>query len=78
MYATPVILPLSEFKGTILYVVKYNPMTPIVETFKAAFLGVPASYDFGGLLYAAIFTICSLVIAILIFNKVEKSFMDTV
>jgi lipopolysaccharide transport system permease protein len=78
MYATPVILPLSEFKGSILYIVKYNPMTPIIETFKAAFLGMPASYDPMGLIYSAIFTLVFLTVSILIFNKVEKSFMDTV
>ncbi len=78
MYATPVILPLSEFKGTMFLIVKYNPMTPIVETFKAAFLGTPASYELSGLLYSGGFTIVCLTIAIMIFNKVEKSFMDTV
>lgn len=78
MYATPVILPLSEFKGTMLLIVKYNPMTPIVETFKAAFLGVPASYELSGLLYSGGFTVICLAIAIMIFNKVEKSFMDTI
>jgi lipopolysaccharide transport system permease protein len=78
MYATPVILPLSEFKGAMLYVVKYNPMTPVIETFKAAFLGMPISYDITGLLYTSIFTFVFLFLAILIFNKVEKSFMDTI
>lgn len=78
MYATPVILPLSEFKGAMLYVVQYNPMTPVIETFKAAFLGMPASYELAGLLYTSVFTVVLLIIAILIFNRVEKSFMDTV
>jgi lipopolysaccharide transport system permease protein len=78
MYATPVILPLSEFKGPFLLIVKYNPMTPIVETFKAAFLGIPAQFDLSGLLYSTGFTVICLAIAIAIFNKVEKSFMDTI
>lgn len=78
MYATPVILPLSGFKGLMLTVVKYNPMTPIIETFKASFLDPPVSYDPGGLIYSAVFTLCTLLLAIVIFNKVEKSFMDTV
>jgi lipopolysaccharide transport system permease protein len=78
MYATPVILPLSEFKGVMLLIVKYNPMTPVIETFKAAFLGMPVSYDAFGLVYTSIFTLVFLFLAILIFNKVEKSFMDTI
>lgn len=78
MYATPVILPLSEFKGWMFTVVQYNPMTSIVETFKAAFLGIPPTYDYFGLVYSGVFTLITLVVAIVIFNKVEKSFMDTV
>jgi lipopolysaccharide transport system permease protein len=78
MYATPVILPLSEFKGAMFYIVKYNPMTPVIETFKAAFLGIPPGYDLMGLAFASFFTVVLLMIAILLFNKVEKSFMDTV
>jgi lipopolysaccharide transport system permease protein len=78
MYITPVILPLSQFKGIMKKVVMANPMTPIIETFKAAFLGVPNDYSIYGLMYTAIFTVVIFCLAILIFNKVEKSFMDTV
>lgn len=78
MYITPVILPLSQFKGIMKKVVMANPMTPIIETFKAAFLGVPKEYSVNGLFYTTIFTVVVFCLAILIFNKVEKSFMDTV
>ena len=78
MYITPVILPLSQFKGLMKKVVMANPMTPIIETFKAAFLGVPKDYVINGLFYTTAFTIVVFCLAILIFNKVEKSFMDTV
>jgi lipopolysaccharide transport system permease protein len=78
MYITPVILPLSQFKGLMKKVVEANPMTPIIETFKAAFLGVPKDYSINGLFYTTIFTVVVFCLAILIFNKVEKSFMDTV
>lgn len=78
MYITPVILPLSQFKGIMKKVVMANPMTPIIETFKAAFLGVPKDYAINGLFYTTAFTIVVFCLAILIFNKVEKSFMDTV
>jgi lipopolysaccharide transport system permease protein len=78
MYITPVILPLSEFKGVMRKVVIFNPMTPIIETYKAAFLGVPKDYSINGLFYTTAFTVVVFCLAILIFNKVEKSFMDTV
>ncbi len=78
MYITPVILPLSQFKGIMKKVVMANPMTPIIETFKAAFLGVPNDYSVNGLFYTTAFTVVVFCLAILIFNKVEKSFMDTV
>lgn len=78
MYITPVILPLSQFKGIMKKVVMANPMTPIIETFKAAFLGVPNDYSINGLLYTTVFAVIVFCLAILIFNKVEKSFMDTV
>ncbi len=78
MYATPVILPFSKFSGIMLTIVKLNPMTPIIETFKAAFLGIPATYSLISIGYSIIFTVVFLFVSILIFNKVEKSFMDTV
>lgn len=78
MYITPVILPLSQFKGIMKKVVMANPMTPIIETFKAAFLGIPNEYSVNGLYYTTIFAVVVFCLAILIFNKVEKSFMDTV
>lgn len=77
MYVTPVILPLSEFKGAMYRVASLNPMTPVIETFKAAFLG-NENYQGIGLIYSVVFSIVLVIIAILIFNKVEKSFMDTV
>lgn len=77
MYATPVIYPLSQVKGKMLLVVLANPMTSIIESFKFAFLGaggvVPAH-----LLYSTVFTVAVLFIGILVFNRVEKSFVDTV
>ncbi len=77
MYITPVILPLSEFKGFMHKVAVINPMTPIIETFKAAFLG-SAYFNMNSLLYSCVFSFMLFFIAIFLFNKVEKSFMDTV
>jgi lipopolysaccharide transport system permease protein len=77
MYATPIIYPLSEIPEKYKAFVMANPMTPIVETFKTALLGV-GSVDYIGLLYSFGFMVILLAIGILIFNKVERTFMDTV
>jgi homopolymeric O-antigen transport system permease protein len=77
MYATPVIYPLSVVPDKYKVYVLMNPITPIVEAFRAAFLGV-GSWSWSGLGYASIFTVVVLTAGVMIFNKVEKSFMDTV
>jgi len=77
MYATPVIFPLSFFGGKLRTLVLLNPMTSIVETFKYAFLG-SGTFSWGYLGYSAAFTLVVLIIGILLFNRVERSFMDTV
>ncbi len=77
MYATPVIYPLSELPEKYRIYVAANPMTPVIETFRYAYLGA-GSYDIMHLGYSFVFMMVVLFIALLIFNKVEKSFMDTV
>ncbi|MHB9056550.1 MAG: ABC transporter permease [Paludibacteraceae bacterium] len=77
MYATPVIYPLSSIEGGWRWLIVANPMTPIVEVFRLAFLGVSA-IDPLWLLYSAAFTIMVFLAGVLIFNHVETSFMDTV
>ena len=77
MYATPVIYPLSSLPEKYRWIVLANPMTGIIDTFRYAFLGA-GSFNAGNLIYTAIFTIAILSIGILIFNRVEKTFMDTV
>jgi lipopolysaccharide transport system permease protein len=77
MYATPIIYPLSEIPEKYQMLVIANPMTPVVETFKTALLGV-GEINYLHLLYSFGFTIVLLAVGIVIFNKVEKTFMDTV
>lgn len=77
MYATPVIQPLSAVKGKWRLLFLANPMTSIIETFRHAFLGT-GSFSMIGLAYSTGFMIIVMFLGILIFNKVEKSFMDTV
>lgn len=77
MYATPVIYPLSTIEGSWRWLILANPMTPIVEVFRLAFLGTSAIAPVS-LLYSAAFTAVVFLAGALIFNHVETTFMDTV
>lgn len=78
MYATPVIYPLSTISNEkLLLVMQLNPMTGIVEFFKYGMLGV-GCHDWWMLGYSFGFMVVLLFFGIIIFNKVQRSFMDTV
>lgn len=77
MYATPIIYPLSEVPQKYKALIIANPITPLVETFRYGFLGV-GSFNWWYLGYSALCAIVILIVGTIIFNKVEKSFMDTV
>ncbi len=77
MYATPVIYPLSTAPEKYRWIIELNPITSIVETFRYGFLGA-GQFDIYLLTYSIAFTAIVLVLGTLIFNKTEKSFMDTV
>jgi lipopolysaccharide transport system permease protein len=78
MYATPVIYPLSTVTDErIRLAMMINPITSIVETFKYGTLGV-GIFDWGMLGYSFGFMIILLAVGIVVFNKVQRSFMDTV
>lgn len=77
MYATPIIYPLSFTSGKLHYLISLNPLTPIMESFRYAFFGI-GSFDWTGLTVTSVFSFSVLFLGIIIFNQVEKSFMDTV
>jgi lipopolysaccharide transport system permease protein len=77
MYGSPVIYPLSTVPEKYQWIIKLNPMTSIIDTFKHAFMGT-GSFDGYNLLYSGIFAVCILFLGLVVFNKVEKSFIDTV
>jgi len=77
MYSTPVIYPLSSVPVRYRWLVAANPLTPIVETFRFALLGA-GTVSIGHLLYAGIVTILVLTCGMLTFNRIERTFMDTV
>lgn len=78
MYATPVAYPLSFLKNKSFAAwIAWNPLTPIVEAFRFALFGT-GTVDSFGLLYSATVIAIMLFFGMLIFSKVERSFMDTV
>ena len=80
MYATTVAYPLSlalEKFPEYSWVVEYNPMTALIEAFRYGFLG-EGTFSWHDIGYSALVTFSFLLFGIIIFNKVEKNFIDTV
>ena len=78
MYATPVVYPLSQLgDGLLKTILLINPVTAPVEMFRYAVLGQGTIMP-GALAVSGVLTVIILLIGILIFNRVEKTFMDTV
>ncbi|WP_437188585.1 ABC transporter permease [Planctomicrobium sp. SH668] len=77
LYATPIIYPMSEMRGPVRNILWWNPLSHIVEAFRHAFLGV-GEVSLLGLVYSSLFTLLVLFSGVLIFNRTEQDFMDTV
>jgi len=78
MYVTPVIYPLSVVDNPKLHtIMSLNPVTPIMESFKYGLLGV-GDFSWFWLGYSFVFMICLLALGIIVFNRTQKNFMDTV
>lgn len=78
MYATPVVYPVSSVSGTSFYkAIMLNPMTPIINNFRYAFLGT-GQFSIKYWAVSWIFTAVVLFFGVVIFSHVEKTFMDTV
>lgn len=77
MYATPVVYPLSAVDAGLRRFILINPVSPVIELFRFILFGVgdvnPAS-----LAYSCFFTVAAAFAGIIIFNHVERTFMDTV
>lgn len=84
MYATPIVYPLSLVKGKIVAgfdmytIMRLNPVTPILETFKYGTLGAGEFIGWGWLLYSLAFIIVLIFFGLIVFNRTQKNFMDTV
>jgi len=77
MFATPVILPLSKFPAKWQWVVALNPMTAIVESFRLMLLGTGTVLP-QHVLCSLSFTFLTLVGGLVLFGRVEKTFVDTI
>ena len=80
MYGTPVAYSQRLFRGTILYhIVRFNPVTPVIEIMRYGFLGPEAgSVDWVSYGCSWVITVILLAWGVLLFNKVERTFMDTI
>lgn len=77
MYASPIVYPLSIVPEKYKWIILANPITSVIETFKYAFMGV-GEFNWFHLGYSFGFTSIIFFISLIIFHKVEKSFMDTI
>jgi lipopolysaccharide transport system permease protein len=77
MYVSAVIYPVSSLPEKYKFYISFNPIASIMETFRFAFLG-SGSYDFYHLVYATVFTFVVFFTGLIMFNRIEKTFMDTV
>lgn len=77
MYATTVIYPLSTTPARYRSIIELNPMTPLIETFRFGFLG-KGSFTWESFCYSILVSLFFLFVGIIVFNKVEKDFVDTV
>lgn len=77
MYITPVVYPISALPEKYRFFVYMNPLSSIFECFRYAFLG-SGSFDVMNILWSSLFILFIVILGTVIFNKVEKSFMDTV
>jgi lipopolysaccharide transport system permease protein len=77
MYLSPIIYPLSLAEGVFRKILLANPMTPVLEALKYSFLGT-GIFEWAYLAYSAVFAIALVFFGLLVFNRTEKNFIDTV
>ena len=77
MYGTTVIYSFSTATEKYKYIIQINPMTGVIEAFRYGFLG-KGEFTLFSIGYSAVFTVVVLIAGIVIFNKTEKTFVDTI
>ena len=69
--------PLSSIPEKYRLLIMANPVTPLIETFRYGFLGA-GSFSWSALGYSAVCTVVLLMIGVIMFTRIERTFMDTV
>jgi lipopolysaccharide transport system permease protein len=77
MFASPIIYPLSAIPQSYRFLVLANPVSPLIESFRNALLGIESTGP-NLMLYSLVWTVAIFIIGLLVFNRVEKNFIDTV
>jgi len=77
MYATPVVYPISAMPEKYRWIVNANPLTGIFECFRYGYLG-SGHFDPNSLIFTSLFVVVLLFVGVILFNKVEKGFMDSI
>lgn len=77
MYATPVIYPASQMPANVAKYLSWNPLVPLFETTRYGFMG-SGTYSPSAMLYSITFAVILFLISTVTFNRVERTFMDTV
>lgn len=77
MYASSVVFSVDIFGPHLRKIIIWNPLLWILEAFRYAFIGI-GTWSWHGLAYSAVFMLIVLSFAVIVFNRVEKTFMDTV
>jgi lipopolysaccharide transport system permease protein len=77
MFFSAVLYPLSQIPAEYAWAAKYNPLVPLMEAFRMAFLGV-GNVNFIDVVYTGILSVVIFFIGIILFNRTERTFMDTV
>lgn len=77
MYATPVIYPFSQMPESVAKYLAWNPLTPLFEATRYGFLGA-GYFTFTGVAYSFVFAVVVFLVSTMVFNRVERTFMDTV
>lgn len=77
MYATPVIYPFSQMPASVAKYSAWNPLSPLFEATRYGFLGA-GNFTYTGIAYSVTFAVVMFLVSTMVFNRVERTFMDTV
>ncbi len=77
MYATPIMYPVSAIPAIYKPYLHLNPISPLIESFRYVFTGT-GTFVFFDLIYSLMFAVIVFIVGVFIFNKTEKTFMDTI